>query len=201
MKNNQGQGLLEMIIAMGIITTGLLSTITLVSASLAAAREGSMRLVAGNLAREGVEVARATRDSNWLKNVSFEEGLVGAGNNRTAIALFGPPWSFDFTPSGVGDAAAMVYEVTAAGDPQEGLYLQSAAGAPAGASPTVWRRLLALYPVCRDAGGNDSVVEGESAVCPGGSSEVGLDVRSRVVWTEKGRAHEAAAEEKIYDWR
>lgn len=64
----KGQGLLETIVAIGVIMTGLISVMTLVISNLTNAREAAMRYQAVNLAREGIERIRNVRDTNWLES-------------------------------------------------------------------------------------------------------------------------------------
>ncbi|TAL19311.1 hypothetical protein EPN90_04055 [Patescibacteria group bacterium] len=198
----RGQGLLEMIVAIGIITTGVLGTLTLVSATIVATGESEGRLVAGNLAREAVEVVRNIRDSNWLAGKNWEEGLVGLAGDRSAAAFFGPAtasWTLDFSPNGFGSAATLVYRLNS--PPFEDVFVQSAIS-PGGASLTPYERLIFLYPICRDEPTNsETVVAADPAACPPPFMEVGLDVRAEVRWRVKGGIRSVIAEEKIYDWR
>lgn len=62
----RGQTLVEVIIAVGILLAGIVGLITLSFASLSADQISSRKIVAMNLAREGIEVLRNVRDSNWL---------------------------------------------------------------------------------------------------------------------------------------
>src|SRR3989338_7544584 len=58
-----GQGLLEAVIALGIIITGLVAALTLAIGSLSGAGASESRIIAVNLAREGMEITRNRRDS------------------------------------------------------------------------------------------------------------------------------------------
>ena len=51
MHHPSGQGLLETVIALGIISVGLVAALSLTTSSFAASREGVGRLIATNLAR------------------------------------------------------------------------------------------------------------------------------------------------------
>lgn len=62
----KAQGLLEAIIAIGVIVTGLISIISLTISNLTSQRFAAKRYQAINLARESIELARNIRDSNWL---------------------------------------------------------------------------------------------------------------------------------------
>jgi type II secretory pathway pseudopilin PulG len=62
----QGFTLMEVIISMGLIVTALVTCIALVTFSISSARSGKSKLIAVNLAQEGLEIVRNIRDSNWL---------------------------------------------------------------------------------------------------------------------------------------
>src|SRR6185436_5212342 len=79
-----GQGLLEAILALGIILVGLGAILTFTLKNIAAATDSGQRIVAANLAREGIDVIRGLRDSNWL-----------AGNKSDANRV----WDDDLVPS------------------------------------------------------------------------------------------------------
>lgn len=73
--DNRGQGLLETIIALGVIIAGTVGTISLLIATMNAGKASRNTEIATNLAREAVEVARNIRDSNWLKIQANEAGV------------------------------------------------------------------------------------------------------------------------------
>ncbi|MBI4090961.1 MAG: GIY-YIG nuclease family protein [Candidatus Komeilibacteria bacterium] len=62
-----GFTLIEGVIALAIISTALIVGLTLAYSNLIAAQNNSDRIIATNLAREGLEVMRNIRDSNWLR--------------------------------------------------------------------------------------------------------------------------------------
>lgn len=61
------QSMLELILAIGIILTSTISATALIITTITAGRSSQTKIEAANLAREGVEIIRAIRDSNWLK--------------------------------------------------------------------------------------------------------------------------------------
>lgn len=72
MTNNKSNGfsLLEVIIAIAIITIALVGILSLTNLSLKASSTAKMRLIASGLAQEGVEIVRSIRrinedESNW----------------------------------------------------------------------------------------------------------------------------------------
>ena len=204
-ESKQGQGLLEMIIAIGIILTGLFSTVTLVTASLNEAGESAARLGAVNLAREGVEVSRSIRDSNWLAGAVWNSGLAGAGSDRIGTLIFNynaGSWSFNFSASAITEDEAKIYIGTGDLNPARNVFAQFS-GAPApDFRDTGMRRIVYLYPICRDNAGNESVVDSsETADCPVGFTEIGVDIRSTASWRVRDATKSVTVEEKIYDWR
>ena len=90
----KGQGLLETIVAIGVMMTGLISVMSLVVSNLNSEREAATRYQAVNLAREAIELVRNTRDSNWLAGND-----TWAGMDSTVAAVSGilPPPFESFT--------------------------------------------------------------------------------------------------------
>lgn len=103
-RRQAGQGLLEVIIGIGVIIAGTVGTVTLVTQTIKAGRTSNNQIVASNLAREAIEIVRNIRDQNWLKiqaNVDVDpgagfalaktfDGIVPApvGFSPQAIAVF-----------------------------------------------------------------------------------------------------------------
>ncbi len=82
--NKNAFTLLETIIAIFVLTVGLIAVMSLAHRAIFAAQIASSRLVAGYLAQEGVEIVRNIRDSNWLAQrgnpaLPWDENLA-AGN-------------------------------------------------------------------------------------------------------------------------
>ena len=65
-KNIKGFTLMEVIIAIAVIITALITLIALISFVVSGLRPAEFRLIAVNLAQEGLEIVRNIRDSNWL---------------------------------------------------------------------------------------------------------------------------------------
>ncbi len=167
----RGQSLIEATIALGVITTGLVGALTLVSFSLKAATSSQNQLVALNLSWEGIEVVQNTRDSNYLAGVAFNTGM-NSGGDQTAIADFNTStgWTFDFTPNAMADNSTQFFN-------QGGVYRQSSQSIPGTA--TIYRRLLIL----------DNSTAGQ------------LRTVSSVQWKEGSNTRQVSAERIFYDWR
>lgn len=68
----RGFTLMEVIIAVAIIAVGLVAIVALVNLSVSGIRINKSRIIASNLAQEGLEIVRNIRDNNWL---SYKRGL------------------------------------------------------------------------------------------------------------------------------
>ena len=183
--NNRGQSLLEAIFAIGLLLIAVSAVLGLAIANSAGQSASELQLVANNLAREGIEVVRNIRDSNWLASQSWDTGLIGDG---TAIPNFDKnanTWTLDFA----FNQPTTVYL-------SGGVYNHSSSG-----QPTIYRRLLTLRNVCRETSGTkgaESIAAGTT--CTTGT-KVGIKIESKVNWVERGRDHSVTLASLIYAWK
>lgn len=87
---------METIIALGVLTAGIITTLTLVISSVNFSRNSEQMIVVVNLAREGIEMVRAIRDTDGFDaiaagdqviNINLDNGdlgLITADNNTLA---------------------------------------------------------------------------------------------------------------------
>ena len=66
-KNTKGETIAETIIALSILAIGITLSTTLMGNSLRNINVSKSRVIAVNIAREGIEAVRNIRDTNWLK--------------------------------------------------------------------------------------------------------------------------------------
>ncbi len=64
---NRGESLVEVLVALGIIASVLVSSFALLNRGISANTSIKNKIIAINIAREGVEGVRNIRDTNWLK--------------------------------------------------------------------------------------------------------------------------------------
>lgn len=64
--HQSGQSLIETIVAIFVLTTALTASLGVIIYSFSASTASQSEIIASNLAREGAEVVRMMRDSNWL---------------------------------------------------------------------------------------------------------------------------------------
>ncbi len=199
-KAPRGQSFIEAMVALTIIITSVSSGMALVQSSITAGRIGGSQIVAGNLAREAVEVARVIRDSNWLAGRSFDVGLTDP-DVKTARPFFDrntATWTMEFTPATI-----------AADDPQAALYLMTdgtfvqAAAQPPGSAVAPYSRIVTIDRICRDdASGDERLESDEDEDCDPDETHVGLSVTAQVQWRGlSGNPRDTYLQERLYDWR
>lgn len=86
-KQKEGFSLAEVIVAIFIITIGITGSLSLISYSISSAAVGKSQIIATSLAQEGMEIIRNIRDSNWLEDVDWDDGLVPPSFDCTAGCL------------------------------------------------------------------------------------------------------------------
>ncbi len=84
-KNNKGFTLAEALVAVTIILVGIISIVTLAVTLTKASKLQQGKVVALNLAKEGLEVSKNIRDTNWLSNNNFFEGFQ---NSNFVVPVF-----------------------------------------------------------------------------------------------------------------
>lgn len=186
MLNQKGQTLLETVLAVGVILIGLVSLIALFTATNIAGRQSTKQVVAANLAREGIEVARHLRDSNWLAiedgdAVAWADGLY-TSMDPTSIPIFdtvGFAWSLSLLAEDFvnicpgGHACSRIYQ------DNEGRYLQFEGVPKVGYQETDYSRLITITPISNEE----------------------LEVVCEVQWEEQDQIHSYQLIEHIYDWK
>lgn len=81
-KKSRGETLLEVIVALLVLTIGSASATSLIVTSIRANQFNKDSLIALNLAQEGIEYMRNLRDTNWIK---FSANTKGCWNMKPAV--------------------------------------------------------------------------------------------------------------------
>lgn len=82
--NNFGISILEVVVAILIITIGMVGVLSLVIQNIQAQYINKNILIASGLAQEGLELVRNVRDLNWLTpGNTWDQNIVGIPSDRT----------------------------------------------------------------------------------------------------------------------
>lgn len=219
MKNN-GFTLLETLLALSVISVGVMAAFTLSTANLNTAKANYQRVLAANLAREGVEIVRNIRDSNWLKIQSnFDCDTVTPGmqlcttwdsNLDENKSIVDPYNSWDLYNSiSFGNSVEDCFNH---GDCRLKKNNLNSINHVSGVN-TNMARLIILKDICRDTDGNEPSpdthgikVAEELNACGGLGVEnyeekIGLQVTSQVYWQDFSKSHTIEVVEELYNWR
>jgi len=191
--NNKGQGLVELIIAIAVIEIGIFSVWSLFLINFNAEREAEMRIVGTNLAREGVEVIKNIRDSNWLKNSNNEltNGNIWPWDEKLAAGDYAV--NYDSAEPKQVNLAALYRN-------SDGFFTNIEAGE----ATTPYQRKITLKDICCvDGDDNFQCDSNEYYVddldnCP---LKIGINVVSEVTWQISGRSRRTVVEDNLYNWR
>ena len=172
-KSDTGFTLLEVIIAIAVVFIGLIGVLYLVSFSISASSVAKNKLIAANLAQEGIELVRGIRDTNWAQGENWDNGIKGTGNQRAGIidyddiegltSYFNPPYS-DIDECGDN---CRVYL-------KNDFYTHDSSG-----SPTNFYRLILLDKI----------------------SPSQIEVTCEIKWIEHSRVHYLTVKDYLYDWQ
>lgn len=80
LKSNKGFTLLEVVVALGVIIIGLVGVLVLINFTISSSTVSASKLVAVNLAQEGIELVRNIRDTNWVEDDDWDDKIKGTGN-------------------------------------------------------------------------------------------------------------------------
>jgi hypothetical protein len=223
----RGQGILEVVIAMSVIVMGLVSIMSLVFFNINVQNYNHNMLVASNLAREGIEIVRNVRDSNWLDltkdwddSLFIEEGSTGSEIDvNSFITIIWDQWpSIPVGSSGYGIVPAGIlwencindeYQVDSAicklslipldNDPTYKTFSHEAENLVG--EDTNFYRMIYINEIC-DTGTEEKVLTDYRDFCSDyGYTKIGMQVISKVGWKNKGSMKIIEAEERIYDWK
>jgi hypothetical protein len=192
-KNKQGQSLVELIVAVAVIEIGLFSVWSLFLVNFNAEREAEMRIVGVNLAREGVEVVKNIRDSNWLKstyNIIIDSKIW--------------PWDENLNP---GDYSVNYDSLALESADWQDIYFNKDGffSNIESDQKTPYRRLITLKSICcldsdmdlKCDDSNYSIIESDGNC----SLKVGVNVVSLVTWSISGKPRRVILEDNLYNWR
>jgi len=192
-KDNQGQGFMEVIVAIAIMLIGIVAILILTSYNLTAANYGEKRLIASNLAREALEAVRNMRDSNWLANDPWDDDFDFDGDAAPAYFIV----DFVADETGGSYSLAPAAEIATCG-PACKLYLHTSTfnHEEEGGTDSGFSRNIEVRDICT----NDLDVVDQA--CSGQSDRVGLAVTAKVQWRAgNGDIRQVVIEDRLFAWR
>lgn len=208
LRKQSGQGILETLIALGILVMGVVGALGIVVSSISGTEISTEKGLLTQIARESLEAVRSQRDNNWLANdanpnVAWDANLV-SGVDGTMIPIFNHTnrsWSFSFAPNSISDPQAVIYTkknpvlgnvmFTQFEDPQN---------APQGWTPSKYRRLVELQDIC---GPSSNPTYESPQGCPATfvNRKIGIRVLVTARVGESGDKTVVNMEEHLYQWK
>lgn len=179
--------MLEMIFSIGILIMAVSTILALSFSNAAGQKESEYQVIANNLAREGVEIVRNQRDSNWLAGRAWDEGLLAG----SYIADFNSASNLWQLISLSGNVSNIIYLSN------DGVYSHNHTG-----QVTNYKRWLEIRSICLNLTVTNAGQESIKTACTANSEKkIGLRVRSNVSWVEKNRNRLVTLEDLLYDWK
>ena len=186
-----GQTIMEMLLVFLIISMGLYGAVTLIIANVTHQEIDADHLVAMDMAREQLELAQNKRDSNWLGDKAFDDGMLNIVGGCTAVTN----WNGVAAPSFVYAASAQTINLSSLAV-SSGMFTNQAG------TSTVFSRWLSFAPICARPDHSATAV---SATCtcsdPSYTDKVGMRVLSNIIWTRRGSNKSLSIYTDMYDWR
>jgi len=212
-QNQNGLTMIELLVALTVITVGLFAVWSLFLSNYNAEKDARNRVIAVNLAREGAEIIRNIRDSNWLKIAENESGVYWYSG-----ILTGSNYDGDGAISSLFDGAKLDYTVNSIDDVDarlvrdaDGFYVGWSTGP--GYSNTPFSRLVETNPICcqdttpkdfkcdTDPAGAFLPFDSQNLCDPNNDLIIGADVKATVKWQIESRTGSVEVEDQLFDWR
>lgn len=197
---SRGQSLLELVVALSIISVALVTLMTLSATTVTGVTKGRDLFLAYNYAREAMELVQHYRDSNFLLDDSFDEcispvNVSGKCPNREAIAgnafivdAYETDWSLYPAPvptTCLDPPFQTICQLFIATDAANtGKVMHSRASTPPDLSPTKFYRMLEVVDVLDEVS----------------SEKIGIKVEVKVSWQEEN-VRTISLVKEFYDWR
>jgi len=168
--------------------------VTLAVVLIRSANQQKGRVVALNLAQEGLEVVRNIRDNNWLNNQLFSEGMSAA---QLAVPVFNfnnryptkPTWFLDLTIPN-----PKVYT-----SPIGSLFQEDSISV--GLEETGYERIISFAYIYYDDLDNETIKSQYLYPPLPAEKLVGIQVICSVSWDDRGEARQLDLEERFYNWK
>ncbi len=180
-KKQKGFTLIEMIIAIALLTFGIVAVYGSFASTAASTYNTSARFTAAYLGQEGLEIIRSIRDNNFNNpgNPSWDNGLrAGICDISTGGSGCMADYKTKSVTPGMGDTGLLTYNSnTFLALNQDGFYSYDMGG-----TPTIFKRKITI-----------------SEKSPAKSDVISATVY--VYWTYNGQSFNYTASTDIYNWK
>lgn len=225
-RNYKSQGMIESLVAITVVVVGLVSILTLVVFNLRVQVYSHDMLIATNLAKEGIEVVRSIRDTNWLNGNDWDQDLIidetfpnPIGDEKGFLFLNTATWNgynnvyyLIFNQLACSWDACVFNESTVVGSRPAQMYLstkddrtiydQFSSFNDNITVATKFYRVVFVNEICLDDGNEEYILTVWNEHCEDFTDErIGLQIISKVGWYDKDIMRTVEAEEWIYNWR
>lgn len=208
MKKN-GFTLLEVILAIFILTMGVVGSFTLIQSTLISASLNKSKLIAYYLAQEGIEITRNARDNNLLAihrgvgGIEWDDGITDVcPSPRLSPCDFYGDVNFDGTVTQADTDLISQYVAGLEEFSEEQIDrgdVDNSGDINNGDRNQINNYISCSrddFPVCSE----DAVFQREIAVSLHEGNPNILEILSRISWEERGRSHSAEVLEYLYNW-
>lgn len=206
-----GQTFIELLTAIFVLSLALVSALGLAHSNARNQALGSMRLTATHLAREGIELARAIRDTSWLSERPPDEWNKGikADNSRSCAIIPGgggllEPQNCGTNVVGQGmNYSLFQYFFDVFRNNTTGEFYQRTGGSnevDTGKLSGYFRRIL-FDVICLDGNGVERIVRDRAANNCGLDTQIGVEVTSEVGWRFGRGSFITSISEQLMNWR
>lgn len=195
-RDQRGQTLIELLTAVFVLSLALVGALSLANSNAKNQNIGSLRLTASYLAREGVETARALRDSNWLAELppdQWDTGLKDPNGITTCAILTQGGVSFQFVECKKdGEKNVIFDDLYRLYRTDTGMFSQSPTPEQAEGDGTAYYRKVTFTPTC--------LPETQEANC-GLNAKIGVTVMSEVWWQYGSQTPHVTVAEQLTNWK
>jgi hypothetical protein len=174
----KGFTLMETIVAIFVITAGIIGVLALVTQTISSAIFSKDKLIAAYLGQEGIELVRNIRDTNWLQGEghTWDEQLATgncSGSCDEVINGCRVDYKHSYSPLTPADPDLPSYSGEFLNIDDDDFYSYSAG------NQTKFKRKVSI----------DASIPNILQVCV------------RVEWQEKGKTYKVEAQENLYNWK
>lgn len=121
-KNHKGQTLIETVIAIFILVSGITAAVGLAIFAFSSSQNISKQMIAVGLAREGIEAVKNMRDTNWLRQTSINKDCYNYDSGLSNPATLTCPSSSTGGACCYKNWQTQVFDLNPAGSPGSGNY-------------------------------------------------------------------------------